>query len=79
VSGPATIIVSAPGAFTAGEPWFVRVRDYPGLGSALAWDRPVILAPDAVLERRFIAVIADGRLAVPETAQLAAELSANAA
>ncbi len=77
VSGPATIIVASPDAFAAGEPWFVRVRDYPGLGSALAWDRPVILAPDAVLERRFTAVIADGRLAVPETTQLAAELSAS--
>jgi hypothetical protein len=37
----------------------------------------MILAPDAVLERRFTAVIADGRLTVPETTQLAAELSAS--
>ncbi len=25
------------------RPWFVRVTDYPGIGSALAWDQPVVL------------------------------------
>ncbi len=62
VSGSATIVIVAPGAAEAGEPWFVRVDDYPGIGSALAWDRPVILAPEAVLGRRFDVAIADGRL-----------------
>ena len=40
LSGPATIVIAAPGAAEAGEPWFVRVREYPGIGSALAWDCP---------------------------------------
>jgi len=77
VSGPATIIIAAPDAFAAGEPWFVRVRDYPGLGSALAWDHPVILEPGGGLQRRFTAVIADGRLSLPETTELAAKLNAS--
>jgi predicted dehydrogenase len=76
ISGPATIVVGAPGSASAGEPWFVRVREYPGLGSALAWDRHVILAPASVLYRRFDVAIADGRLTAAETSELAAELIA---
>ena len=74
ISGPATIVIAAPGAAEAAEPWFVRVRDYPGVGSALAWDRPVILAPGAELRRRFDVAIADGRLTEAQTRALAAEL-----
>ena len=74
VSGPATIVITAPDAVAAGEPWFVRVRDYPGLGSALAWDRPQVLAPSTVLKRRFNVAVADGRLTEAETQQLADEL-----
>ena len=76
ISGPATIVIAAPDAAAAGEPWFVRVGDYPGLGSALAWDRPAILAPGAVLQRRFDVAIADGRLTEAETTELAAGLTA---
>jgi predicted dehydrogenase len=76
ISGPATIIVAAPDAAEAGEPWFVRVGGYPGLGSALAWERPAILPAGAQLRRRFDVAIADGRLAEAESSALAAELSA---
>jgi predicted dehydrogenase len=75
VSGPATIVITATDAVVAGEPWFVRVRDYPGLGSALAWDRPNVLAPGAVLQRRFDVAIADGRLSEAEIRQVADELA----
>jgi predicted dehydrogenase len=61
-SGPATIIVASGDAARRAEPWFVRVEDYPGLGSALAWDRPLVLTPGEVLERRFDIWLADGRL-----------------
>jgi hypothetical protein len=77
ISGPATIVITAPDAAAAGEPWFVRVRDYPGIGSALAWDRPAILAAGAVLSRRFDVAIADGRLSAAETQELAAVLPAS--
>ena len=71
---PATIIIAAPDAAEAGEPWFVRVRGYPGLGSALAWDQPVLIAPGAGLRRRFTVAIADGRLGEDEARALAADL-----
>ncbi len=58
-------------AAAAGEPWFVRVSDYPGLGSALAWDRPVSLRAGDVLTRRFDIAIADGRLTEGEVRALA--------
>jgi predicted dehydrogenase len=77
ISGPATIVIAAPDAAAAAEPWFVRVRDYPGVGSALAWDRPATLAPGAALRRRFEVAIADGRLTEAETAELVAELTAS--
>jgi predicted dehydrogenase len=77
VSGPATIVISAPDAAAAREPWFVRVHDYPGLGSALAWDRPVGLAAGSVLRRRFDVAVADGRLSEAETSDLAAEVTAS--
>src|SRR5215213_3933899 len=77
VSGPATVVITAPDAAQAGEPWFVRVRDYQGLGSALAWDSPTILAPGEVLHRTFVAAIADGRLTESETGRLADQLIAS--
>jgi hypothetical protein len=73
-NGPATIVIAAAAAAAAGEPWFVRVSDYPGLGSALTWDRPVSLQPGDVLSRRFDIAIADGRLTEAETTDLANKL-----
>jgi predicted dehydrogenase len=77
MSGPATVVIAATSAAEAGEPWFVRVHEYPGIGSALAWDRPAVLPPGAVLHRRFDAAIADGRLTEGEARALAAELMAS--
>ena len=62
ISGPATVIVASADATSHAEPWFVRVSDYPGLGSALIWDRALTLAPGQSLERRFDIWVADGRL-----------------
>ena len=76
LGGPATIVLVAMDAEAAGEPWFVRVGGYPGLGSSLAWDRPVVLAGDDVLSRRFDIAIADGRLDREPAAALAAVLTA---
>ena len=58
---PAFTLVIAPGdEATAGDPWFVRMADYPGVGSALAWERPMILAPGAVATRCLRALVVDG-------------------
>jgi hypothetical protein len=53
------------------------VRDYQGLGSALAWESPTILAPGEVLHRTFVTAIADGRLTESETGRLADQLIAS--
>jgi hypothetical protein len=76
VSGPATLVFVSPDAAAARDPWFVRVRDYPGLGSALAWDRPLVLEPGGVVHRRFDVGVAAGRLSEEQAAALAAELGA---
>ena len=76
LGGPATLVLVARDAEAAGEPWFVRVDSYPGLGSALAWDRHVVLPAGEVLSRRFDIAIADGRLDRERAAALAAELTA---
>ncbi|GGS93169.1 oxidoreductase [Planobispora rosea] len=54
------------------DPWFVRVAEYPGVGPALAWDRPLAVAD--TLRRRVVTVVADGRLDRAAAAKLAAEL-----
>ncbi|WP_159611101.1 DUF6807 family protein [Glutamicibacter sp. JC586] len=43
------------------DPWFVRSSGYPGVGSALAWDSPVVLNPGASLTRQIRVVAIDGR------------------
>ncbi len=44
------------------DPWFVRLADYSGFGSAVAWDAPTTVSADTGLRRRYRAVIADGTL-----------------
>ncbi|ERK69720.1 oxidoreductase, NAD-binding domain protein [Leifsonia aquatica ATCC 14665] len=51
--GPASVRFAAPPE--SDDPWFVRVSDYPGVGSALAWDRPLRLGEEPVM--RTIAMV----------------------
>ena len=74
VSGPATIVIAAPDAAAAAEPWFVRAHDYPGIGSALVWDGPKVLGAGDVLRRRFDLAVADGRMTEAEAVSVAAQL-----
>ncbi|GIE94445.1 DUF6807 family protein [Paractinoplanes rishiriensis] len=57
--------------FTTGaeDPWFVRATDYAGVCPAIAWDRPLVVAPDAELTRTLSVLVADG----PPTEQLVAQ------
>lgn len=45
---------------TDGDPWFVRAAQYPGVGTAFAWDQPVPLEPGAEFARHLDIHIADG-------------------
>lgn len=69
--GAASLVFAAPAE--APDPWFVRLHGYPGAGSALAWDRPVILSAGESVRRSFTVWIADGVLTPAEAAALAAD------
>ncbi|MBW6438867.1 PmoA family protein [Actinoplanes hulinensis] len=60
---------------TRSDRWFVRTRDYLGIGSALSWDEPLVLAPGSSLTRRMVTVIADGTLSPERAAAYADELA----
>ena len=51
---------------TRADPWFVRTRDYPGVGSALAFDRPIILDPGELVSRSLLVAVVDGILGTEE-------------
>lgn len=60
--GEVTVALAGADATTAADPWFVRVTGYPGIGSALAWDRAVVTTPADPVRRSFRGLVADGRL-----------------
>lgn len=70
--GDATVVLLADNTTAAADPWFVRCRDYPGIGSAVAWDHPAIIGPDNRLRRRYLAIVADGRRDAKDVADLVA-------
>ncbi|MEU1893024.1 PmoA family protein [Streptomyces pristinaespiralis] len=57
-----TLVFAGATARTREDPWFVRTAQYPGVGSSLAPDRRLPLAPDETMVRRVVTVVADGRL-----------------
>lgn len=67
--GPASLVFAAP--HEAPDPWFVRMANYPGVGSALAWDRPVQLPAGESLVRSVTVWISDGKVSPAEAARLA--------
>jgi hypothetical protein len=48
------------------DPWFVRSADYAGVCSAIAWDKPLVIAADGVFARKLSVLVADGP-PTPET------------
>jgi predicted dehydrogenase len=70
--GPASLVLAAPPQ--SADPWFVRAADYPGIGSALAWERAVVLEAGASVTRTFTVWVCDGKLNAAEAAALRAQL-----
>ena len=66
-----TMLFLPADATTAEDRWFVRAGDYLGVGSSLAWDRPLVLEPGAHITRHILAVVADGTLTEDAAAALA--------
>ncbi|HWS36211.1 MAG TPA: PmoA family protein [Actinoplanes sp.] len=73
-SGDWTLVFLGATARTRADRWFVRTRDYLGIGSALAWDAPLLIAPGETLDRRIVTVIADGRVSPEQAAAYAGVL-----
>jgi hypothetical protein len=55
---------------TRQDPWFVRAEEYPGVGSSLASEEPLAVAPGETVVRRIVTVVADGCLPRIEVAAL---------
>jgi len=70
-----TLVFIGANAETRDDRWFVRTRDYLGIGSALAWEEPLILGPRTTLSRRIVTVVADGALPPEQAAAYAADLA----
>ncbi|GAA1175258.1 DUF6807 family protein [Nesterenkonia xinjiangensis] len=70
--GDATLVLVS----TDEDPWFVRHAGYPGVGMSLAWDSPVLAAPDEPVARRVRVAVVDGLLDRAEAAALGSGLSA---
>ena len=58
--GDVTLIFVPTDATTAKDPWFVRCADYPGVGSAMAWDRRVEIPDGETITRSFKVAVMDG-------------------
>ncbi|MEV0647101.1 PmoA family protein [Phytomonospora sp. NPDC050363] len=70
--GDWTVLFAPADEGTARDRWFVRARDYLGVGSSLTWESPLTLAPGESIERHIAAVIADGAVSAATAAELAA-------
>jgi hypothetical protein len=42
--------------------WFVRTEEYAGVCAALAFDQPLVVSPDAALNRDITVRVVDGAL-----------------
>jgi hypothetical protein len=77
-----TLVFVVPGEGAGGpsasRPWFVRTAEYPGVCSAVAFDRAVVLLPDARLDVRLSVLVADGALDVDTVSHLARDLPESA-
>ncbi|WP_460525702.1 DUF6807 domain-containing protein [Flindersiella endophytica] len=72
-TGEWTMLLVPGDSATAQDRWFVRARDYLGVGLSPCWDRPLVLAPAETLSRRLLAIVADGALPAAAAEKLAAE------
>ena len=55
-------VLFVPTGDSRGCPWFVRLRDYPALGPAIAWDRPQVVAAGGQVAHGILAAVVDGHV-----------------
>ncbi|MFT4122426.1 MAG: PmoA family protein [Microbacteriaceae bacterium] len=68
--GEATLALAAADAATAADPWFVRLADFPAIGSAVAFAKEAVVTADSPLERSYTGLVADGIRTADEVARL---------
>ncbi|MEV7689981.1 PmoA family protein [Streptomyces bungoensis] len=56
-----TLVFAGATEDTRRDPWFVRAAEYPGVGSSLASEQRLRVAPGGTVVRRIVTVVADGR------------------
>ncbi len=69
---PWSLLLAGEDAATRDDPWFVRTRDYPGVGSALAFERPIVLDPGENVSRSLLIAVVDGILRPEEASAVVA-------
>ncbi|MFJ4984848.1 PmoA family protein [Streptomyces sp. NPDC088732] len=70
-----TLVFAGATEETRRDPWFVRVADYPGVGSALAWAERLPVPPGGAVTRLVRTAVVDGRPGRREAAALARRLA----
>ena len=69
--GPATLVfLPRPEPEQPGDPWFVRMSGYPGVGLSLAWEQPATASHANPLHRTVTVLVADGLLSTSDIEQL---------
>ncbi|MFE9168631.1 PmoA family protein [Streptomyces kebangsaanensis] len=66
-----TLVFAGATGTTRRDAWFVRAEEYPGVGSSLAAEDRLAVAPGESVVRRVVTVVADGRLGRDEAGVLA--------
>jgi hypothetical protein len=77
--GPATLVFlprQEPGQ--PGDPWFVRLAGYPGVGLSLAWEQRATASHARPLHRTVTVLVADGLLSTRDIEQLITTLGESA-
>ncbi|MFF1382083.1 DUF6807 family protein [Arthrobacter sp. NPDC058288] len=73
--GPATLVfLPRREPEQPGDPWFVRVAGYPGVGLSLAWERAARASHACPLHRTVTVLVADGLLSTSDIEQLVSTL-----
>ncbi len=72
-NGEASLVLAPMGEDEPSDPWFVRQRDYPAIGTAVAWDAPVTVTSSG-FHRLYRVAVVDGRVSSSQAARLAARL-----
>ncbi|RSH94932.1 hypothetical protein EHS25_000016 [Saitozyma podzolica] len=62
VNGEATLVLIPEDTVSAADPWVVRQSSYPGIGSAVAWEKCVEIPAGQSISRGFKIAVLDGRL-----------------